>query len=302
LSFNGLLKISGRRQGMSKQVLIGAHESISKGLYKSIERLESVGGNCLQIFTKSSRAWAAKPLQEKEIEEFKKARVESGVKDVVAHDSYLINLCSERPQIVQKSLQALKNELIRTHQLGISYLVMHPGSHQNQGEGAGLQMIADNINRIFFETPESSGVQLLLETTAGQGTNLGWRFEHLAEIIGRIKDKSRVGVCFDFCHAFCAGYDLRTEDAYEKTFEEFERVIGLQRLKAIHVNDSKHGLGSRKDRHEHIGKGHLGRDAFALLMNDSRFADIPKILETDKSEDLHEDKENIDFLLSLVKD
>jgi len=144
-------------------------------------------------------------------------------------------------------------------------------------------------------------VQLLLETTAGQGTNLGCRFEHLAEIIGRTKDKSRVGVCFDFCHAFCAGYDLRTKDAYEKTFKEFERLIGLDGLKVFHVNDSKHGPGSRKDRHEHLGKGLLGRDAFALLMNDTRFAHIPKIIETDKSEDLHEDKENIDFLLSLVK-
>jgi len=285
---------------MTEQILLGAHESIGGGLYCAIERIEPVGGNCLQIFTKNSKFWFADPLRAEDITLFKEKWQASKVKDIIVHDSYLINLCSDTPEKIKKSYDSLKEELIRTHKLGIKYLVMHPGSHLKQGEQIGLKLITDNINELFAETQECSDVQVLLETTAGQGSNLGYRFEHLAEIINNIKDRSRIGVCFDTCHSFCAGYDIRTRETYEKTFAEFDKVIGLDLLKVFHLNDSKNDIGTRKDRHEHIAKGFIGKDAFSFIMNDARFAGVPKILETEKSEDLHEDKENIEFLLSLI--
>lgn len=282
-------------------LLIGAHVSISGGLHKAFPLAADIGCTAVQIFTKNASQWNAKPLQDKEIQQFKAAWEASGIRMVVAHDSYLINLATPDDALLEKSRSAMRIEVERCEQLGIPSLVMHPGSHVGSGEEAGLRRVAESFDAIHRQT---SGYQtkILVETTAGQGTNLGWQFEQIARIFEHVAQPERLGVCFDTCHAFAAGYDIRTEAAYRQTMAEFDRIIGLARLNAIHVNDSVKPLGCRVDRHEAIGKGHIGLDGFRWLMNDPRLADIPKILETPKGGDpVASDQDNLSKLRALLE-
>ena len=278
---------------------LGAHESIAGGLHKAFDRAQSVGCEAVQIFVKSNRSWAVKPLTEKEIAVFKAKAEETGIQPVVAHTSYLLNLGTPDDALWEKSRDTLIVELERCEALGVPWLVLHPGSHVGTGEEAGLARVAQALGEIHAATPRFH-TRILLETTAGQGTNLGYRFEHLAWLMEHTPEGERLGICLDTCHVFAAGYELRTPEGYEATMEEFDHIIGLERLKALHLNDSKHHLGTRKDRHEHIGKGHIGLDGFRLVLNDARLAGLPGLLETPKSGDLHEDRENLVVLRSLV--
>jgi len=272
--------------------------SISGGLQRSVERVAEVQGTALQVFVKSSRRWSARPLDATEVDSFRTALTRQGLGPyTLAHATYLINLASPDDALWARSVQAFCVELERCSALGIPYLVVHPGSHVGSGEQAGLARVA----RALSETSTAgAGVAVLLEVTAGQGTNLGHRFEQIAWVIENVEAPDRVGVCFDTCHALAAGYDLRDAPAYRETFAEFEGTIGLDRLKAFHLNDSRFGLGSRKDRHQHIGKGEVGLEAFRMIVNDPRFRDLPMVLETPKGPDLAEDRENLALLRSLV--
>ena len=264
-----------------KQPLIGAHMSISGGVDRAPLRGRDVGCACIQIFTKSRMQWAARPLTGKEIEAFKENCRETGIAPVLAHNCYLINLGSPDKSLARKSFDAFLIEMERCRILGLPAIIVHPGSHTGSGETAGLLRITQAIDKLIRQT-KGSEVKILVETTAGQGSNLGYRFEQLARIIAGVKQKSRIGVCYDTCHTFAAGYDIRTRDAYHRTMEEFDRIIGLELLQAFHFNDSKQGLGSKIDRHEHIGHGKLGKEPFRFILQDARFTTVPKILETPK--------------------
>jgi deoxyribonuclease-4 len=277
-------------------LLLGAHMSIAGGIHKAIERGESIGCSAIQIFTKSNRQWYAKALSDEEIELFKQAWKNSSITSVVAHASYLLNIGSSNPDLEKKSFEALKIEFQRCADLGIPYLTIHPGSHTNTDEKSCLAQVSKNIDKLLAHVPDG---MLLLETMAGQGSQVGYTFEQLAEIIKHVDQKRRIGVCIDTCHLFAAGYDMRTEKAYHDMWKHFDAVIGMHKLKAIHVNDSQKDLGSRIDRHTDIGKGKIGLDAFELLLNDPALFDIPKILETPK-EDLTDDKRNLDTLMNLL--
>jgi len=279
---------------------LGAHMSIAGGVDLAIARGVSIGCTAIQLFTKSNSQWAARPLPEDEVLRFRSERARLGSFPVVAHDSYLINLCSPDDVLYEKSVDACGLELERCARLGIETLVVHPGGHMGQGEEFAIRRMAAAIDRIHDRVPRSDA-SIALETMAGQGTVIGHRFEQIARVIARTRDPDRVGVCLDTCHVFAAGYDLRTRPAYEETLRAFAGEIGLARLRAVHVNDSKRDLGSRVDRHEHVGKGFLGLEAFRLLMNDGRFLDVPLLLETPKDETtLKEDVENLDRLIGLV--
>jgi deoxyribonuclease-4 len=280
--------------------LLGAHMSIAGGVFNAFLHGKSVGCNTIQIFVKSNNQWRAKPLSDEEVEKYHQLQKETGIYPVVAHDSYLINAASQDQTLNAKSRDALKIELERCQTLKIPYLVMHPGSHVGAGESVGLTTIARALNEIFEEL-EDQGTKIALEATAGQGSNLGYKFEHLADIMGRVKQPNRMAVCMDTCHVFAAGYDIRTALGYKNVMAEFDRIVGLQHLAAIHFNDSKKGLGSRVDRHEHIGKGELGKEAFGFFLNDARLDKVPKILETPKGPDYAEDKVNLKVLRSLIK-
>jgi deoxyribonuclease-4 len=274
--------------------------SISGGLRLAFDRLAAIDGEALQIFTANQRQWQPKLPDEQEVRLFKEMRLALGRVPVASHDSYLINLASPKPETENKSIAALAEELRRCAALGVEYVVMHPGAHLGEGVEAGISRFIANLDRAFAEAGVGREVMILLETTAGQGTSLGADFSELAKIITGSAFPARLGVCFDTCHVFAAGYDLRTPVAYRKTMAEFERLIGLERLKFFHLNDSKKELGSRVDRHAHIGQGHLGVESFRLLVNDPLFAEHPMVLETPKSEDMHEDKENLQLLRSLL--
>ncbi len=263
---------------------LGAHMSIAGGVYKALWRGKEIGCNTIQIFTKNNTQWQAKPLTPEDIVAFQKAQEETGIWPIVAHNSYLINLATPDEGLYGRSLEALWEELQRAEALGLPYMVMHPGSHMGAGEQEGLYRIARGIN-LLHQRGKGMKVMILLETTAGQGTNLGYRFEHFAEIIEMIEEDQRLGVCLDTCHVFAAGYDIRTQEGYEDTFEEFHRIIGLDRLKVVHINDSKAAFGARIDRHEHIGQGHLGLEPFRRLLQDPRLTTLPFILETPKKKD-----------------
>lgn len=278
---------------------LGAHMSIAGGVYNAFERGRSIGCDTIQIFTKSSNQWYSKPLTDEDLTRFRQEQERTGIAPVVAHDSYLINLGTPDEALWQKSLAAFIAEVERCDRLGIPYLVMHPGSHMGAGEAFGLKRIAEGLNRTRAAHPRSK-VRVLLEITAGQGGHLGYRFEQIAQLLADAEDPDFLGVCFDTAHALAAGYDLRTPDTYAQTFAEFDRIIGLNRLQCFHFNDSKKPLGSRVDRHDQIGQGTLGLEPFRLILNDPRFRDIPMILETPKSEDLHEDVENLRILRSLI--
>lgn len=275
--------------------------SIAGGVYNCFDHGEHFKCTTIQIFTKNASQWRAKPLTETEIDKFKERQKQTKISPVVAHDSYLINLGSNDKALLQKSKEAFLLEIERCELLGIPYLVMHPGSHTGAGEEIGLKTIADSLSWLHHKSPKAK-VMICLETTAGQGTNLGYRFEQIAEIIETTNSPERLGVCLDTCHIFAAGYDIRTERAYKKTMREFDSVIGLKRLKVIHFNDSRKELGSRVDRHEHIGKGCIGVEPFGFFMNDRRLAKIPKILETPKGDDATGDDKNLTILRNLVKE
>ncbi len=255
--------------------------SIAQGLHRAFERGKLTGCDTIQIFTRNSNQWQAKPITDEEIASFREARDASGIAPVIAHDIYLINLASPKPGLYDRSQAAFWEEVKRAEALGISYLVFHPGSHRGAGEEEGLKQIAKALDEVL-EKGKNFNVELLVETTAGQGTQLGCRFEQLSQLLSYMEQPQRLGVCLDTSHIYAAGYDIGSKEGYLVTWEEFERLIGLSRLKAIHLNDSKTALGSHIDRHQHIGKGYLGLDTFSRLLNDSRFKDIPMILETPK--------------------
>lgn len=274
--------------------------SISGGLEKAIERGASIGCSTIQIFTKSNRQWNTKEPSKQEIELFKKTAKLLSITPIIAHATYLINIASSDPKIARQSTQALAMELGRCQALEIPYLVLHPGSHGKGTPEQGIERTSAHLDEVFEQVPGST--MILLEIMAGQGSALCASFEQLAQVIKNTKNKGRLGICFDTCHAFAAGYDFSLESSYEKLWKEFDESIGLENLKAFHINDSKKERGSRVDRHEHIGKGAIGLKAFELIMNDPRFFDIPKILETPKvtEEPFTEDRMNLATLHSLL--
>jgi len=259
---------------------VGAHTSASGGVFNAVTNAQKIGAKAFALFTKNQKRWEAKPLDTKVIDKFKKALDESGIlpKHVLPHDSYLINLGHPDEQKLIKSRMAFIDELQRCEQLGLDRLNFHPGSHLKEiSEDECLDKISESINIALDKT---QGVKAVIENTAGQGSNLGYKFEHLAQIIDKVEDKSRIGVCIDTCHLFVSGYDIRTRDVYDATWSEFEKVVGFNYLMGMHINDSKPPLGSKKDRHHSIGQGEIGLDAFRFIMNDDRMDDIPLILET----------------------
>ena len=274
-------------------MLLGAHEGIAGGVSKAFARAEADGADCLQIFTRNARGWAAKPLEPGEVESFRTEARRTG-KPVAAHSSYLINCASGDRAIRAKSWEALADELGRCERLGIPALIFHPGSHEDEAEG--IRLVGEAMTRALEEVPGKA--RLLVETTAGQGACLGWRFEQLAAMRDAVpaKPRRRVGVCVDTCHVFSAGYDIATDDGYRKTMDVLDDVVGLSNVRAFHLNDSKRPLGCRVDRHEHIGEGTLGLRPFRLLVNDPRFAEIPGFVETESRF-----KENIEVLRRLVR-
>jgi deoxyribonuclease IV len=279
--------------------LLGAHMSISGGLHLAFDRIGEVGGEALQIFTKNERQWRVPPLDADGVSSFLKSWEKIGIIPVAAHNSYLINLAASAEVTLEKSVSAFAEELQRVERLRIGYLVMHPGSHGGAGVEAGLARFVVNLDRALVLSG-TTRVSVLIETTAGQGNSLGSTFEEIAAILTSSRFGDRLGVCFDTCHAFAAGYDIRSPISYRETFSRFDELIGLDRLKFFHLNDSKKGLGSHVDRHEHIGKGELGLTGFRLLLNDPCFRHHPMVLETPKGKDLQQDKANLKILRSLV--
>ncbi len=278
--------------------LVGAHMSIAGGLEKSIERATSIGCTCMQIFTKSNQQWKAKEIDQASADLFKKTLKASTIRSVVVHASYLINLGSNDEALNKKSVHALTEELQRCQELDIPYLVLHPGSYGTSTATDCMKRIAHNLSTIIEKNPGKT--MILLENTAGQGTAVGNTFEQLAFIRNHVSHPSKVGICFDTCHAFAAGYDFRTPTTYEALWNSFDKIIGLDHLKVLHMNDSKGDINSHLDRHADIGKGKLGIEAFRLICNDKRFFDIPKILETPKDNDLKKDIENMNTLHGLL--
>jgi deoxyribonuclease-4 len=283
---------------MSKQLLAGAHMSIAGGIHHALERGLQAGCRTIQVFLKNSSQWHAKALTAADKEMFEAAARRTGIAPVLAHSSYLINLAAPDPALYRKSLAAFVQELERARFLGIPALILHPGAHRGAGEAAGIASVAVALAQALDRVPPP--VSILLETTAGQGTSIGHRFEQLAGILESVGDSERIGFCLDTCHIFASGYDIRTKAGYQKTIREFDRLIGVNRIRAFHVNDCLRPLGSRIDRHAHIGQGQIGLEAFRSLVNDRRFAAVPKILETPKGEDMHEDLMNLETLRRLL--
>jgi deoxyribonuclease-4 len=274
--------------------LFGAHMSIAGGLYKALRIAEGFECDTVQLFTSSPQQWAAKPLTKSEIDAFRSVLKETKLKFPTAHDSYLINLASPDETLYQKSIAAFIEEVHRADNLGLQYLVMHPGASVGTTEEAGLARVVAALDLVHQRCGELE-VKILLETTAGQGSTLGHRFEHLAAILEQVKYPKRLGMCLDTCHVHAAGYPLGTREDYTATFREFDRLIGLKWLKLFHLNDSKNPLGSRVDRHEHIGKGHIGLEAFRMLVNDERFRNRPMILETPKDSGANKEMDPINL-------
>jgi deoxyribonuclease-4 len=279
-------------------MLLGVHVSIAGGFDKAVERGTALGCTAIQIFTKNASQWRSKAITAAEVEGFKASLAHSPIQTVIAHDSYLINLAAPPGENRDKSIAAFADEMERCATLGVPYLVMHPGAHLGAGVEVGLERISAAFTEIFQTAPQ--GVTVLLENTAGQGTYLGSRFEELAEIIARTPT-GRFGICFDTCHAFAAGYDIAAASGYAAVMNDFERILGLEQLRLFHLNDSRKGLASHVDRHEGIGSGALGLEAFRAVMTDPRFAMVPKILETPKGEDeLSGDVANLAILRRLA--
>lgn len=285
---------------MTTELLLGSHMSTAGGMAKAIERGESIGCTAIQVFVKGNTRWQFPPLKDDDVAAFRAGLKRGNIKSVIAHAIYLVNLCSNKPDFVQKSIDDLVDELTRCHTLGIPGLVLHPGAHVGAGEEAGLAGIVAGLDEVF-DTTAGMDTQILLETTAGQGSCLGWQFAELGHLIRNVKQPERLGVCLDTCHVFAAGYDIRTADGYQQMWTQFDAEVGRDRLKAIHLNDSKNPCGSRKDRHHHIGQGEIGLEAFRFLMNDESLRSVPMVLETEKDKAMTEDIENMAILRSLLK-
>jgi len=279
----------------------GAHESIGGGVFNAIERGQKATCDTIQMFNKSNSQWRAKKLTTEEVDKFFEMIESTGVTVAVSHTSYLINIASPDKALNEKSYAALKEEMERCQLLKIPTLVFHPGSHVGSGEELGMDTIARNVTKLFKELGPDNTVTLLLETTAGQGSNLGYTFEQIAYMIDKVENNKMLGVCMDTCHVFAAGYELSDAKGYKETIKKFDDIVGLDRLKIIHMNDSKKEFGSKRDRHEHIGKGFIGLDGFRNIVNDPKLKHIPMILETPKGDDLAEDIENLKVLRGLVK-
>mgnify|MGYP006292893591 FL=1 len=286
----------------SETPLLGAHCSIAGGLENALYTARSYGCTALQMFTKNARTWAETPLSPEAAAAFDHARSDTGITEIASHTSYLINLAGPDPTTRKRSIRALREELIRSSALKIPYVVLHPGSHGGAGEAEGMERIITAVNRLFREVPNLTS-RLLLETTAGQGHGIGHTFEQLSRLLAGIEDAGRIGVCLDTSHIFAAGYDIRTRSAYAHTLNDFNRIIGLDRLFFIHLNDSKAELGGRVDRHAHIGQGQIGTEAFGCIMRDERLARIPKVIETPKEKGkLDWDAINLSLLRRLGSD
>lgn len=279
--------------------LLGAQMSIAGGVGNALLLGKKVNCAAIQIFTKSSRQWASKPYSKEEIDFFLINKRETGITTVIAHDSYLLNLGSPDEALRKRSLAAFIDELERCEILGVSHLIAHPGAHMGSGEAEGIKTIARSLNEVHIACP-GYNAKVTLEITAGQGSCLGYRFEQIGKMFDGTHENDRLRVCFDTEHAFAAGYDIRTREGYERTFGEFDDEIGVDRIAAFHLNDSKKELNSRVDRHEHIGKGQIGVEGFRLLLNDERFWGLPMCLETPKGPDLKEDRKNLALLRSLI--
>jgi len=285
--------------GKTNRPLLGAHMSIAGEVGQALIRGKQVGCDCIQIFTKSSRQWASKPYTKEEIERFKHNLVETGIAMVIAHDSYLVNMGAPDKAMRLKSVEAVIDELNRCESLGVPFLVAHPGAHVGSGIETGIKTIAQSIDEAHAAC-KGFKVKLALEITAGQGSNLGHTFQQMAQIFDAVVENERLRLCFDTEHAFAAGYDLRTAQGYADTFGELDKFVGIKRLAAFHLNDSIKDINSHVDRHQHIGKGFIGLDAFRRLLNDRRFFGLPMCLETPKGPDLKEDIENLSTLRSLL--
>ena len=284
-----------------EKILLGAHMSIGGGVHMAIERGCSINCTAIQMFVKNNMQWFARPLAREEIRAFLDHRQRGELLSIFAHSNYLINLATTNPQFLKNSIRALSEELTRADQLELPVMVLHPGAHLGAGEEAGLEKIVESIDRVFRKIPKVK-TRIAIETTAGQGSCLGHRFEQIAYIIENVRERERLCVCLDTAHIFAAGYDIDNEAGAKRTFREFDRVIGLSRLAAIHVNDSKTARGSRVDRHQHIGKGQIGLEAFRFIMRARRFRKIPKVLETPKGKELREDVVNLKTLRGLIEE
>lgn len=278
-------------------MLFGAHVSIAGGIFNAPLYGKEIGCDVIQIFTKNQIQWKIPFLQAEDIKHFQENRLKTGVIPVTVHSSYLVNIAGPDDNVTEKSINDLACELERTEVLNIPFVVFHPGAHKGIGEKYALKSIAENINKIFSKS-NSKSTFLLLETTAGEGTTMGYKFEHFAEIFNKLKDLSRIGVCIDTCHIFAAGYDFRDEKSYYETIEKFDKIVGLKFLKVFHLNDSKFPSGSKMDRHEEIGEGYIGLNGFRILVNDKRFKDMPGILEVPG--DITGYKRNVNILRSLT--
>jgi len=274
--------------------LYGAHFSIAGGLANAALTCGVLECGTFQLFTKNASQWAAKPISDDDATSFRKAVKQAKAKFVTAHDSYLINLAATDEVLFQKSVAAMVVEVERAEQLGLAYLVAHPGAHVGAGDEFGLARVIQGIDEVHARCP-GFAVKILIETTAGQGTTLGWKFEHSATILNGVNAPERLGVCLDTCHVFAAGYDLRTPETYAATMQEFDAVVGLKRIRVLHVNDSKKGLGSRVDRHAGLGEGMIGENAFRCIATDKRFRNVPMILETPKENDAGEPQDPINL-------
>lgn len=283
----------------NRHPLLGSHVSTAGGCDKAIDRALSIGSTAMQIFVKNNMQWFAKPLTTKDADAFTKHPRRAELRSVFGHSGYLINPAATNDETLEKSRRSLREELIRADQLELPFLVLHPGAHIGAGEKAGLEKVVESLDIVLSEIPDCR-TKIALETTAGQGTCLGHKFEHLAWILEHSRHRKRLCVCIDTAHLFAAGYDIRTPDGICDTIAEFDEKIGISELAALHFNDSKTELGSHVDRHEHIGEGKIGIEPFRFLMRDSRFADIPKVLETPKGKEMTEDAEAMKLLRSLM--
>jgi len=286
---------------MTSSYILGAHFSISKGIHNAVYEADKYGCNTLQLFTKNSQTWKKRLLTEEEIKAFEKAKNKTCIKQIASHTSYLINPGTSDKQKRKISYEALLQEMIRSSMLKIDYVVLHPGAHTGSGLEEGIKNIIETIKKVF-DNSDKITAKLLFETTAGQGTSIGHTFEQIAELLEKINNPEYTGVCLDTCHIFAAGYDIKTEKAYNNIINKFNTIIGLDKLNLIHLNDSKKKLGSKVDRHEHIGEGFIGKDAFKYIINDQRLFNIPKILETPKLKDgIDMDKVNLKRIINMIK-
>lgn len=269
---------------------LGAHISTAGGVSHAFDRGLQITAECMQVFTRNQNRWTSKPIPVSEVEAFRRRRIETGIGPNMAHASYLVNLATGNPELAEKSIDAMVDELLRAGQLGIEYLVFHPGSHGGDGVETGIRRISERLDRIIEQAGSRSASIILLENTAGQGTNLGYEFSQLRDMIAMSHYPERLGVCMDTCHSYAAGYDIASPEGYSRTIEELISAVTLEKILAFHLNDSKHPLGSRKDRHEGISKGALGLQAFGPFVNDPRFKSHPAILETPEGETAYENE------------